>query len=380
MERKLITFDSFIRGAITVFIAVGVILLVNRLSSVLLPFFIAWIIAYMIYPLVNFIQHKLHFQNRMLSIFCALILVVAVIAGVIYLMIPPIVEEVGRFQTLITTYLHHGALANDSIPQQLSRFVQRNFDPVQLQKWLNSDSFTNAIKEGIPKVWQILSDSLSYLFSIVASVIIVLYLIFILKDYEKMASGWEKLLPHKYRGIIIGIVSDVKDGMNSYFRGQALVALCVGILFSIGFLIIDFPLAIGLGLLIGALNMVPYLHALGLIPVTLLSILKAAETGQNFWVILASAFAVFVVVQIIEDGVIVPKIMGKITGLNPAVILLALSIWGSLMGILGMIIALPMTTIMLSYYKRYVLKQVEKSDRLALPSPPVDNGVEEKNI
>jgi len=136
-----------------------------------------------------------------------------------------------------------------------------------------------------------------------------------------------------------------------------LVALCVGILFSTGFLIIDFPLAIGLGLLIGALNMVPYLHALGLIPVVLLSILKAADTGQNFWVILGAALIVFVVVQIIEDAIIVPKIMGKITGLNPAVILLSLSIWGSLMGVLGMIIALPMTTIMLSYYKRYFLKQ-----------------------
>jgi predicted PurR-regulated permease PerM len=365
MERKLITFDSFIRGSIAIAGIVILFLLVNRLSGVLLPFFIAWIIAYMIYPIVTFFQYKLHFKNRMLSIFCTLILVIAILSGVIYLIVPPMIEEVTKFDKLMEYYIQKGFMTKGSVPSLISQFIQSNFDIATVQKFLHSDTLSNLVKEGIPKLWKLLSDSISYIFSIIASIIILLYLIFILKDYEIMADGWEKLLPEKYRGIITGIVSDVKIGMNQYFRGQALVALCVGILFSIGFTIIDFPLAIGLGLLIGALNMIPYLHALGLIPAVLLSILKAADTGQNFWIILASAFSVFVVVQIIEDGIIVPKIMGKITGLNPAVILLSLSIWGSLMGILGMIIALPMTTIMLSYYKRYILKQTDLKPDIA---------------
>lgn len=152
-------------------------------------------------------------------------------------------------------------------------------------------------------------------------------------------------------------MNDVKDGMNRYFRGQAFVALCVGILFSIGFLIIDFPLAIGLGLFIGALNLVPYLQIIGFIPTIVLAILKAADTGGNFWIIIASALAVFIIVQVIQDGFIVPRVMGKITGLNPAIILLSLSIWGSLMGMLGMIIALPLTTLMLSYYQRFIINR-----------------------
>ena len=88
--------------------------------------------------------------------------------------------------------------------------------------------------------------------------------------------------------------------MNRYFRGQAFVALCVGILFSIGFLIIDFPLAIGLGLFIGALNMVPYLQVIGFVPTIVLAILKASDTGGNFWIIIASAIAVFIIVQAIH--------------------------------------------------------------------------------
>jgi predicted PurR-regulated permease PerM len=360
MERKQITFDSFIRGSIACLLIVGVLLLFNRLSSVLLPFFIAWLIAYMIYPIVRFFQYKMRLTNRIVSILFTLIFLTAVCAGLIYLIVPSILEEFGKLNNLVVSYFQHGPLNNNNIPYQLSDFIQRNFDLKTVQKILSNDSVTNAIKEGIPKLWELLSSSISYLFSIVASIIILLYLIFILKDYEVMSDGWEHLLPEKYRDIVTGIVSDVKQGMNQYFRGQALVALCVGILFSTGFLIIKFPLAIGLGLMIGALNIVPYLHALGLIPVALLSILKAADTGQNYWVILASALAVFVVVQIIEDTILVPKIMGKITGLNPAIILLSLSIWGSLMGVLGMIIALPMTTIMLSYYKRYILKQEKK--------------------
>ena len=166
-----------------------------------------------------------------------------------------------------------------------------------------------------------------------------------------------KMLTMKYREMSVRIVNDVKEGMNKYFRGQALVAFLVGILFSIGFLIIDFPLAIGFGLFIGLLNMVPYLQLVALVPTILLSLLKAADTGSNFWWILAGALLVFCIVQVIQDAIIVPKIMGKITGLNPAIILLSLSIWGALMGIVGMIIALPCTTIILSYYKRYIKKQ-----------------------
>ena len=65
----------------------------------------------------------------------------------------------------------------------------------------------------------------------------------------------------------------------------------------------------------------------------------------------------FAVVQMIQDSLLTPKIMGKVTGLNSAIILLSLSIWGSLLGVLGMIIALPMTTLMLTYYQRYIIKK-----------------------
>ena len=233
---------------------------------------------------------------------------------------------------------------------------------LKIHEALNESNFANTMRNVLPQVWALLTQSVNIVFSVFTSFIILLYTFFILLDYEAIARGWIKLIPARHREMTVHIVTDVQDGMNKYFRGQAFVAFCVGILFSIGFLIIDFPLAIGFGLFIGLLNMVPYLQLIAFIPTVLLALLKAADTGENFWWILFCAFLVFCIVQIIQDGLIVPKVMGKITGLNPAIILLSLSVWGALMGIVGMIIALPCTSLMLSYYQRYIrIKEKEFS-------------------
>lgn len=355
MERKKITFDSFIRGSIGCVIIIGILMLIERLSGVLLPFFIAWLIAYLVYPLVKFFQYRLKLKSRLLSIFCALFIITLTGVAIFYLLIPPMISEMGRMNKLLVSYLSHGGGAN--IPHTLSEFIHEYIDLAAINQMLSEENILATIKTTLPKMWAILAESINILFSIFASFIILLYVIFILLDYEAIDEGWLHLLPNKYRHFASHLVYDIQNGMNKYFRGQALVALCVGILFSIGFLIIDFPMAIALGLFIGALNMVPYLQIIGFFPTLILAILKAADTGDNFWVVIAGALAVFTIVQIIQDTLLVPKIMGKITGLNPAIILLSLSIWGSLMGMLGMIIALPLTTLMLSYYQRFIINK-----------------------
>lgn len=356
MERKKITFDSFIRGVILGAIIIGILMLFQRLSGVLLPFFIAWLVAYLIYPLVTFFQYKLKLKNRIVSIFCALFSLLVIGSVAFYLLVPPMIQEFGRVKDLLIEYFSSGAHSSN-VPKTLSEFLRENIDAQFLTQLFREENLLNAIKETVPRLWSLLSESMNLLFSFFTFFIILLYIVFILLDYESISEGWTHLVPQKYRPFVVGVLNDVKDGMNRYFRGQAFVALCVGILFSIGFLIIDFPLAIGLGLFIGALNLVPYLQIIGFIPTVILAILKAADTGDNFWIILASAVAVFAIVQAIQDGFIVPRIMGKITGLNPAIILLSLSIWGSLMGMLGMIIALPLTTLMLSYYQRFIINR-----------------------
>ena len=107
---------------------------------------------------------------------------------------------------------------------------------------MNEDRIAQTIRDVLPQVWAIFTQSVNVVVSIFTSFIILLYTFFILLDYEAIAKGWIKLVPVKHRDTTIKIVNDVQEGMNKYFRGQAVVAFCVGILFSIGFLIIDFPL------------------------------------------------------------------------------------------------------------------------------------------
>lgn len=356
MLEKKITFDSFIRGIISALIIIGVLYLVNYLSSVLLPFFVAWLIAYMTYPMVTFFQYRLKLKNRVLSIFVTMLVLLTLLILAFVVLVPPIVDELGKLKELLTAYFIEGS-KQAAIPGTVANFIKEHVNMIQIQSTLSEENLSQAIRSLLPKAWSILTQSVNIVVSIFAAFIVLLYTFFILLDYETIANGWVGLVPAKYREMTVRIVNDVKDGMNRYFRGQALVAFLVGVLFSIGFLIIDFPLAVGFGLFIGLLNMVPYLQLIALAPTVLLALLKAADTGESFWWILACALLVFCVVQVIQDGFIVPKVMGKITGLNPAIILLSLSVWGALMGVVGMIIALPCTTIMLSYYKRYIKKR-----------------------
>ncbi len=350
------TFDNVIRGILWAIIITGVVMLLNRLSSVLVPFFLAWLIAYLLFPLVKFFQYSCKMKYRILGILSAFLVTGLVLTGVFLLMIPPMVEESFRVKDLLVEYIGANEKVSN-IPGMIQQYVRDHLSVEEIQSIVTQGGFLDAIKATVPKVWDVITQSISIVSSVFTLTMVVLYTLFILLDYEDICSGWPNLLPEKYRHFAKQLVGDVEDSMNKYFRGQAMVALCVGILFSIGFLIIGFPMAVGLGMFIGILNMVPYLQLVGLIPTVLLAIVKAADTGQNFWIILLMALAVFAVVQIIQDTFLTPKIMGHVTGLNSAIILLSLSIWGSLLGILGMIIALPMTTLLISYYQRYVIAE-----------------------
>ena len=338
-------------------------MLLNHLSAVLLPFFLAWLIAYLLFPLVKFFQYRCRMKFRILGILSAFLVVGMVMTGLFWLMIPPMIDEGIRVKDLLLAYVSNDATMSN-IPDMVERFIREHVTAKDVKDLITQEGFIDNIKQAVPKVWSIISQSVSIVSSMLSLTMVVIYTLFILLDYEEISTGWVQLLPCRYRLFAIRLVNDITQGMNLYFRGQGIVALCVGILFSIGFLIIDFPMAIGLGMFIGLLNMVPYLQLAGFIPTILLAVVKAADTGQSFWMIMLMAIIVFAVVQAIQDTILTPKIMGHVTGLNSAIILLSLSIWGSLLGILGMIIALPLTTLLINYYQKYVIKVKNKNQEI----------------
>ncbi len=358
LEQK-ITFDKLVRWIITALIIIAVIFTIDYLSNVLLPFFVAWMFAYLLYPIVHFTQYKLHVPTRALSIVVTLLFVTAVLVGVFYIIFPPMIEQFEKLGVLTTQYIQEKA-DTDNISQTIQHWVRDNY--TQIESFVKQKDVTEAIKSAVPGVFNMLGQTASIIISIVASLITLLYMFFILLDYEYLTRNWIRIFPKKNRPFWNVLAGDVKRELNNYIRGQGLVALIMAILFCIGFTIIDFPMAIALGILIGIMDLVPYLHTFALIPTAFLALLKAADTGQNFWVVLGAAVAVFCIVQVIIDLIVTPKVMGKAMRLNPAILLLSLSVWGALLGFIGLIIALPLTTIIIAYYKRYVTKEDGEGD------------------
>lgn len=346
--------DTIIRGIISLAVFVALFLLIKRLSGVLLPFLVSFVIAYMLAPIVDFFQHKCRLKNRIVSVIVTLTLAIGLVVGAVAALTPAINREMTTLSESAKEFAMNFN-ANKYLPDQLSEELTDFVSNMDFNAILSNPDIQQTIKNLVPKLGSWISSGLSTLAGLAVVFVCLLYIIFLLIDYEKISKNWANYVPERYRHNIQTLMSDLDKHMNGYFRGQALIAFIVGILFAIGFQIIGLPMGIAMGLIIGVFNLIPYMQALGIPPCILLGLIQSAETGRPVWVIALCITAVFCIVQSIQDLVLTPKIMGNVTGMGPAMILLCLSIWGSLLGIVGMIIALPITTLLISYYKRFVL-------------------------
>lgn len=374
---KPYTFDKVIRMIIAALVITGLILLIRHLSNVLIPFFIAVLLAYLIDPLVRFVQKKMRIRHRGISVILSLLFLTLIVSLIMWWLIPQFIDEVRKMAYLIKRYLQNNSY-QEILPPGIDQWLRDLLAQQNFQKLINSTDITKTLKDVTEPVLKVFSGSLNIIFGTLGLFIILLYLVFILIDYPKLESAWPKLIPQKYRPLTEEIAEDLKLSMRKYFRNQTLIAMTVGVLMASGFKIIDLPMGITLGLFIGVLNIIPYLQMVGFLPAILLALLKSMETGDSFWQILLSVFIVITIVQLIQDLVLIPKIMGKAYNMNPALILLSLSIWGSIMGILGMLLALPLTTLIISYYRRLIIKEPLKSDPLSVNKTNPDEANDEK--
>ena len=352
MKYQEVTLGRFLRIILVLIVVVVSYFVLNSLSSVLLPFAVAWLLAYLLYPLVCFVQNKLRFKYRLLSIVTVLLFVSMLLVAAFLLVVPSMLGELALLKHIVVSFLNDN-IKNPSIPPVVVEYIRRVANEEGVMAILQNSGVQDMLQDMLQRMQMLLVGTVNVIAQLFGAFVTLLYMFFILLDYERLSDEWPLYLPVRWRGTAAKLSRDLIRGMNQYFRGQALVALCVGILFSIGFLIIDFPVAIGFGLFIGVLNLVPYLQIASLLPMVLFSLLKAANSGENFWFVLLGAVVVLCIVQAIQDLLLVPYIMGRRMNLHPALILLSLSIWGKLLGILGMIVALPLTTILLGYIKRY---------------------------
>jgi len=355
------TFDRVVRLALFAGLAWGLVLLLDYLSDVLLPFFAGLVVAYFLDPVTNRVQHVI--KQRVLAALFTLVSITLAVSLVVWFMVPMVGNELadmGRTVSKMASNTELAQAAKEHLPENVWEELNEILKRDDVKRYLTSDGAVQMAKDTakklLPGVWGVLSGAANVLTFITGLLVIMLYVVFLLIDYHNMAARWRDYLPPSMRDDVSRFVEEFIQATNRYFRSQALVACCVAVLFAISFSIIGLPLAILMGIFIGLLNMVPYLQIMGTIPCLLLAGLKALEQGDNFFGALGLVLLVFGVVQLIQDTVLVPRFQGEAMGLSPAIILLSLSVWGKLLGFLGLILALPLTCLGLTYYRRYLWK------------------------
>lgn len=357
---KPYTFDRTVRLVISALIFIFGLYLLYVLRGVLLPFFIAWLVAYMLNPIVRIFKRKLKLSHTF-SVILTLFLTASAIVGVGFALTPLISSEIDQVKNILATYnlTHPG---EDNVTMIISQFISDNIDFGLINSSLSKETIVETIKYVSPALEGLYSSTVSVILGMTVIFLIMLYIIFILMDYDKINELWRYLIPPKYRATVIRVVEDVEHNMNKYFRNQAFICLILSILYATGFQLIGLPMAIIFGIIVGMMHMIPYLQVVSFPIAALLCWLGASQEHTSFWGIVGLTILIYIIVQIIMDLFLVPRIMGKAMGLNPAIILLSLSVWGSLLGIVGMIVAIPLTTLLLAYYKEMIASYEEIPD------------------
>jgi predicted PurR-regulated permease PerM len=356
------SFDRVVRMALAAGLLWGVVMTLGYLSDVLVPFAVALLLAYIINPVVLLVQG--YVKSRGLAIGITLALLIVVLGVVCWLVVPLMGREVAHMGRLISDLVSNSKLAEAAqrrLPPDIWQALRDYINTPEVQDFFRTDSFISmaqsALRRILPGIMGLISGTYSLVMALVVPAVVLLYLIFLLMDFQRVRVVWKEMIPPQYREGVVSFVEEFDQAMNRYFRGQTTIVAILAVLFATGFSLIGLPMGILLGLFVGLLNFVPYLQLVGLIPGVVLAAIHALETGQSFWIVLGLTGLVFALVQVLQDAVLVPRILGKAMGLSPAVILLALSVWGKLLGILGLLIALPMTCLVLAYYRRLVLAQ-----------------------
>jgi predicted PurR-regulated permease PerM len=415
-QNQRYTFDRVVRlvlSAITLAVVFG---LLRYLSDVLLPFAAAVVLAYLLNPLVTLLEQKTKRRGVAVGLTLGALLVVGI--GFVLLLVPLMYGQVRQFRNAVdklrddlgasVTMADHAqavpAQAPTSPPdepagsaeagdagkstfgweefeagweqyradarkksraQRLSELRQRLAGTYlgdmldRAVSYTKTDEFNQFVVDAAKQLamggWTVVTFVINLVIGLTGLIVVLLYLVFLLLDFPEYARALPSFLPPDYRDSIVEFWEQFSVAMRRYFRGQSVVALLTGAMFAVGFTIIGLPMAVPFALLLGVLNMVPYLQAVGLVPAVMLAGLRAIETDSSFLWSIVLVLLVFGVVQVFLDGFLTPRIMGEATGLRPVAIMLGLFVWGKLLGFLGLLIAIPLTCLGIAYYRRYIL-------------------------
>jgi predicted PurR-regulated permease PerM len=286
-----------------------------------------------------------------------LCLVLVVVASLFLL--APIKTQIAHAAVLIQRAITDASFSStieSHIPPALWTWFKSQLEADRILTLLQSENTVQTISTALshiaPGAFSIVSGTLKGLLWLLGLTMVFIYLFFMLLDFDRLRTDLSNLIPVTYREEVFSFLGKFDFYMSGYFRAQALVSLCLGVIFAIGFSLIGLPLGIVFGLSVGLMTMVPYLQLASLPFAASLALLQSVDHGVPFWQVIGFVLLVYIVAQIIQDLILVPRILGNFSGLSPVMILLSLSIWGKLLGMFGLIVAIPFTCLALAYYQR----------------------------
>lgn len=319
-----------LKTLVLLFLLFLVVALVFKIKGVLMPFAISFFIAYLLDPPISYAE-KFGIP-RSVSIIAIFIFITAIICLIAIILIPILYREISSFVEDIPGYI-------DRFLPLLNKFISWANIDVSLEKI--KDIVINKGTEISSFVYKAIATITSSIKSIIGSIILYalvpILIFYFSKDYKTISKNIINTIDENTHIGLKDYIHEFNIILSSYFRGQFLVALILGILYSVVLLIVGVKPALLVGLSAGFLSIVPYL---GFVYGFTLSTILAYVQYLNIWHPIGVIIG-FTIVQILESNFITPKIVGKKLGLHPTVVIFALLIGGSLLGIAGMIFSLP---------------------------------------
>ena len=302
-------------------------------------------LAYLLDPVVDWFQRRgASREGGIGAIFLGAFAVT--LLGVLFL-IPQLQDQVQEIQVRSADYLAHldqhlapiatfvKEKTGREIPLEVSS-LQRQAPELVREYWPRLQGKVAAAASGL------LTQGLGLVSAIVNLALLPIFLFYLLRDWDRIVAAIRELVPPRYKTRVFRVAAEVDSRLGAFVRGQITVAGIMAVLYTVGLLIVGIDLAVVVGVLSGILFVVPYLGtAVGVVLGVLLALVKFGFAWQVLGVL-----AVFGGVQLIEGSLLTPRIVGDSVGLHPLVVMIALIVGGSLLGIWGMLLAIPITAVL----------------------------------
>lgn len=336
-------------------VAGGVLLLwlCWTLRAVLAPLVAAWALAYILNPLINYLERRS--VARLQSVTVGVIILGVLLIGL---------GLIGAMQLVAFTH---------QLPFYINN-VRQWFDQ-RFPTLLSEDQHQRLIDLASDHGTAIGGLVLGYTLAIFANVahwltifvLVPLYLFFLLLNFNNITRWISSHLPYATRDTILDIGGTIDEAVSNFFRGRVIICAAMGVLSGIGWTILGVPNSILLGAAVGVLSLAPFC-SLAVVPIALILTYTHVAPGADWKVPVMLTMVVYMVVQAIESFVLAPLILAHTSGLHPVTTVIALLIGHELIGVLGLLLAIPAASTLITIGRRYLMPEIR---RLAAP-PPVE--------